>query len=365
MSDNIRIQFDSDMPPASVEVVSPSLETVQRLWMDTGQLSGVISVPSEESFLRVNLASGESLVLQQPGASVRSVSLSDFSKSVAEKRALGGEVFGSVNLPHLGELPAVQLEYNIEVRLLCGETPLKGFGSGPSASFRDFSFLDDEREALDLIARGSGWEFRVRLPKQLRHVGVEVSAGEASSPTLSIKVATDNPQADALSSFMSRGDYYSAQGMVSWVDKAESMLRGKVNDPWAAAVGAYLLLRLRRFDLMRDWPKNLADWWPNLADGSVIWAWQQIHQKGDEEAIRLYLNGAADAELPVFSQGLKLLNEGLKLIEMSNPESPRIKSLYLGVVQWDSPFTAIVQIYESNIKPPQFNVEYGSFPPDF
>ncbi len=56
---------------------------------------------------------------------------------------------------------------------------------------------------------------------------------------------------------------------------------GKHSSPLAAAVAALVLLRIDRLDLIHDWLGNLADWFPQLPDGAVLWAEQQMRQRTD------------------------------------------------------------------------------------
>lgn len=46
--------------------------------------------------------------------------------------------------------------------------------------------------------------------------------------------------------------------------------------PLAATVASLLLLRAWRQDLLHDWGRNLAQWFPEIPDGSVIWAEQLL-----------------------------------------------------------------------------------------
>ena len=115
----------------------------------------------------------------------------------------------------------------------------------------------------------------------------------------------------------------------------------KMDDPYAAAVGAYLLLRLKKFSEMRDWARNLASRFDFLADGCVIWAWQLIHQQQwNSQEIRKYLLMAVERGLPVYSEGLRLLTDGLRLMG-EDGRAPRDKVVQsAGVVLWSSPLTA-------------------------
>ena len=113
-----------------------------------------------------------------------------------------------------------------------------------------------------------------------------------------------------------------------------------MSDPFAATLGAYLLLRLRRFDLLHDWTRNLADRFPQIADGSVIRAWHLIHAKGNAAEIQSLLNRAFDSPLPVFTEGLRLLNEGAQLLG-DGPASAKLNQKS-GIALWTSPFTTTV-----------------------
>lgn len=71
-------------------------------------------------------------------------------------------------------------------------------------------------------------------------------------------------------------------------------------------MAALLLLRAWRPDLLHDWLKNLANWFPKRPDGWVIWVEQLLRTKQDqglEEAITAFLN-LEELSLPLTSEGL-------------------------------------------------------------
>ncbi len=358
MSDRIRIRFDFDMPPASVEVVSPDLQTISRVWLDPGQTSDVIDVPSEGSFLRVHLPSGKSMIVRDPGMDIRRVSMA--ALEYGRDAVPGFEPDASISALAIPVVHAVTAEPEMEdgTRLALTSDDYRVEGvvryAGREVVFSDFPDVD----AFTLQAGGESWTLNVRLPGRVRRVVVELQDGD-DIPALRIVVTTDSPQADVLAGYMARGDYYSAAAMVDWIDRAEEMLLHKTRDPNAAAVGAYLLLRLRRFDLMRDWAGNLAKWWPKLADGPIIRAWQLIHQRGNEAEIERLLRTAAEIDPPVFTQGLKLLGEGLRIIATDGDETRQRMEQKLGSIQWNSPFTAAVWS-KGDPPPPQFQIGYQS-----
>ena len=159
-----------------------------------------------------------------------------------------------------------------------------------------------------MIITSPDTETKVYLPGKLREVQVGVFGKDDGVPLVNVGVRTANWEADTLGGYLAKGDFYSAAAMVPWAEKAEGLLFDKMDDPFAAALGAYLLLRLRTFDLMHSRARNLANFFSSLPDGSVIWAWQQIFQKGEEQEIREYLFRAASSNsLPVFTEGIKLL----------------------------------------------------------
>jgi hypothetical protein len=95
---------------------------------------------------------------------------------------------------------------------------------------------------------------------------------------------------------------------------AEQLLRSKFTYPIGAVVGGYVLLRAQEYHRLHDWPENLAKSFTWLPDGPVIYAWQRL---GDQERrnptlAREQLLEAAKRGLPLFTEGVRLLQEGLE-----------------------------------------------------
>jgi hypothetical protein len=159
--------------------------------------------------------------------------------------------------------------------------------------------------------------------------------------TYSVRATSTEPVSDTIMNYLSRGDLGAAETMAQWAEQSEELLAGKMSDPYAAAVGGYLLLRLQRFDLMHEWPRNLANWIDFLPDGCVIWAWQLIHQKPEDSAeIGKYLLTAVERGLPVYTKGLQLLLDGLRLLGSDGVAALKKVREQAGSVLWDSPITA-------------------------
>jgi len=78
----------------------------------------------------------------------------------------------------------------------------------------------------------------------------------------------------------------------------EAALREKEESPLAATMAALLLLRGRPA-LLHDWPRNLAEWFPERPDGCVVWVEQLLRTEQDKK-----LNEAIDWILELERRGL-------------------------------------------------------------
>src|SRR5687768_17523243 len=105
MSGKLQIHFGMDMPAAAVEVVAPDLESVGRVWLEPGGSAG-IEVPSEESFLRVHLPSGQVVTLHDPGNLDRQIRLHDLT--VRSERQMRSRSAPSREYKQMADLRAVQ-----------------------------------------------------------------------------------------------------------------------------------------------------------------------------------------------------------------------------------------------------------------
>jgi len=376
VSSDLKITFAPDMPAASVEVLSPDLQVVARVMLAAGK-SRTVNVPSEASFLRVRMPSGQNVILKDPGNLSRVISMQSIEKTTARVRsALTPAVLAPEEIAfeeYLSELSVSDIEFDQShsvmmeraprarpIRRLLQDLPLSSFatsclrsGSGEKA----LGTATGEREArwkiegnprqspmLLEIKRPIGWLLQVKLPGDVQRCRVRADAKRKRDVlTLSAQISTGEPVADTIMNYLQRGDFYSAETMTDWVEEAEEMLLDKRQDAYATAVGGYLLLRMKKFQRLHRWAKNLADWFPFLPDGCVIWAWQMIlESQSDAGEIKKYLLEASRRGLPVYTEGLRLLMDGLRLV---GPDArPAYKELVkqAGVVLWDSPLSASI-----------------------
>jgi hypothetical protein len=62
------------------------------------------------------------------------------------------------------------------------------------------------------------------------------------------------------------------------INSLEWLLAYKKISPLAANVGGLILLRARRWDKLHNWLRNVANWFPYLPDGAVLWVEQLLRQ---------------------------------------------------------------------------------------
>lgn len=354
MSGTLKIRFGPDMPAASVEVVAPDFGTVGQLWLGAGQ-DKEIQVPSEGSFLRVHLPSGEIVTLEDPGNLDRLITLPDIMKRVhrstrteptpvrrrsfGELRQLPLDVVSTRSAPIVKALEVTALQGDVQVCLgTRGGNLQPGVIREPGVSV--VYTPPWTLQPYELILQVPGRRVLVHLPGTLEEVAVRADEVEGHGRVVTVRATTTNDLADALGAYLQRGDLHAAAAMTDWAEHAEDLLEVKISNPFAATIGAYLLLRLRRFDLMHDWTRNLADRFPEIVDGAVIRAWHLIHAKGDATEIQTLLKRAFDSALPVFTEGLRLLNEGAQLLGDSQATAKLNQKS--GIVLWNSPFTTTV-----------------------
>ena len=140
------------------------------------------------------------------------------------------------------------------------------------------------------------YEYACVFPARRSEITVRSNELEDGQRVASVRVSTSNAHADTLAGYLHRGDLYSASSMAGWAEKAEDLLEEKMADPFAAVVGAYLLLRTRNIELLHDWTRNLMDSFPRIPDAVVIRAWHLIYRRGDEAEIRHALHVVDEGE---------------------------------------------------------------------
>ena len=86
----------------------------------------------------------------------------------------------------------------------------------------------------------------------------------------------------------------------------ERALQDKMRSPLAATVGSLLLLRAWRHDLLHDWARNLAKFFPDRPDGCVVWAEQLLRTERKPDNALEWLLGLDKRGVPHTIEGLGL-----------------------------------------------------------
>lgn len=123
--------------------------------------------------------------------------------------------------------------------------------------------------------------------------------------------------------------HYRAQGYVRQAAEtlespnldAEDLLRGKMADPIAAAVGAYALLRFADLERLHDWTQNLYDHFPDLADAAAIRG-EHLARLGEHAQALEVFTALADRGLPAFTDGFCHALDRLRLYGESGKFPP-------------------------------------------
>lgn len=161
---------------------------------------------------------------------------------------------------------------------------------------------------------------------------------------VTIGVNLQNKRAQALLSYMKLGDIESAQKVSGPViEEAQQMFKDKMLDLGAALAAAYLLTRTSAWTRMPlDWCDNLSNFFPYISDGAIINAHRQIVElksevsSNDLARIAQLLITAVDRGIPIFSAGLRLLNDDLQALKnsieasqnsLTDPKAPVAKQL--------------------------------------
>ena len=381
MSKKMHIYFDPDMPMTAIEVMTPELETVHQAVLAGGDEIEV-EVPSAAAFIRLRLPSGKMVALRHSGdlhyrinrnfilgrsGSLRSESAPVRSigdlRSYNQDRSRGFTGTSSFRLRGLDDI-LTRPEATADLSELPGgfsvnwSPQVAGEVSDDGAEFR----FDPSRSdaPYELVIEGRR-KYRIKLPGNVQTAYVRSDAVGSDNIVLSVRIATASTDADTVGGYLMRGDYDSAKMIADWALKAEHMLQMKMSDPYAATVAAYLLLRLERYDLMHNWPRNLAERFPEFPDGCIIWAARcTLADSRDRAEAQRYLEMGIERGLPVYTEGLHLLTQILRRFgDYGREQLTRLGQNTPGVI-WSSPFTALTSGWSEDTAPVSLDVAYAT-----
>jgi hypothetical protein len=106
-------------------------------------------------------------------------------------------------------------------------------------------------------------------------------------------------------------EHVAAAVQESELTELRTVVENKIKSPLAATISALVLLRANRLDrLPRQWLQNLADWFPHLPDGAILFAERRLRERQiTEKASRLALQQAASHLIMLLERGLPRTSE--------------------------------------------------------
>lgn len=141
-----------------------------------------------------------------------------------------------------------------------------------------------------------------------------------------VELSPQDPDLVRLTGYLRQGRQGVAARMAgSLLTDTETFLLHKLRNPALAAAAALTLLKVRRLEQLHDWTYNLASNF-DLPDGPVVRAW---HLFFDPQAVRMspadtpefWLLEAVRRGLPLFSQSLRLLVDGLQFLHSAGTDT--------------------------------------------
>jgi hypothetical protein len=131
-------------------------------------------------------------------------------------------------------------------------------------------------------------------------------------------------------------------------ERAKDMLFGKMQNPLAAAAGAYALIGAETDTHAKDWHpwvENLMNWNPKLPDGAIQYATLLLRRGRSQssEACAL-LKQASKRGMPYYSLGLRWLLDGLERFAMRDAEAEELARKVRAIssrMHQQSPFTIL------------------------
>lgn len=181
-------------------------------------------------------------------------------------------------------------------------------------------------------AAGSAGEVvRVPLPWDLGAASgpaFEIAASTNRSSSFSTGAAIKETSITTMLGYLAAGRLREAELLVR---DAEQLLNFKYSNPMAAAAGAYVLLASCKGSSSgknwRPWIENLYQSFP-FADGAILQGWNLLQQQSSPEEVaraRGCFLEAVERGLPIYSEGVRLLQKGLAMCEATAAANPELK----------------------------------------
>ena len=113
---------------------------------------------------------------------------------------------------------------------------------------------------------------------------------------------------------------------------ADELLRAKWLDPFAGCLGGYTMLNLNKAEELKVASKNMVKHYDNLSDSHILKAEYLLSQNSEVQAVESYKD-ALSRGVPMFVEGLKILNQAVRKYEIVHPQTALIKEIFENHVQ--------------------------------
>jgi hypothetical protein len=203
--------------------------------------------------------------------------------------------------------------------------------------------------AVQVCGEGTAWRVACLPPAQQAVVTVVLEdSGAGFHDGVRVETSGRYGLANSILGYLTSGQLDQARVVApELVTRARRMFEEKVTSPEGAAIAGYFLLRIGEQDSLGDWPANFANWFGWLPDAQIIHAWQLLRRPGapDRRLARSRLLHAAQSGPPRYTEGLRLLFEGLQAFAAQDPNDAEVAALlahvrgYAAACDWGSGHT--------------------------
>lgn len=200
--------------------------------------------------------------------------------------------------------------------------------------------LDPGPFALQIGGPDVPWHVVAVPPSRGSRVKVRAVAPDTGQHDGGVRVdaTTSDPQIEVLLGYLETGQLEQAHVIGGGVVAAAVQLfASKMARPEGAAVAGYYLLRIDEADRVRDWPDNFANWFPWLPDAHIIRAWTLLQQPDvprRTEAREALLAAVETGILPRYSEGVRLLGQGLRMFAVADRDDEVVQRARATVRDW-------------------------------
>jgi hypothetical protein len=176
----------------------------------------------------------------------------------------------------------------------------------------EIAFKGENRSQIVQLIQTDEPAVNVVLPAWREH-GCRLVLKKQPDARYTLEVHLHHAEAELLLRYCEQGRWQLAAGVSeSPAVSAEALLKVKREQPIAAAVGAYALLRLGELERLHDWSENLMNWFEWLPDGAAVRGEHLARTGEHKKALRAFCE-LVRRGLPYFSDGLSYAVDRLRL----------------------------------------------------